>query len=197
MLFATCFSALMSALSPALAQTLTPAQRADQEAIRQQERERQLRFQQERRPDVRLRLPTVVDEKDRLLPEETPCFFIERVVLKGDKDEATALFQWALPYAHHTPAGAPDPGSPSIQDRMGGCDRSGGDGAFLSGRACMSRRVLSLGRPKAMMGEPVTMSATPASAAAVASVVERTRASGPMPSAMALATEAVLPQYDS
>jgi hemolysin activation/secretion protein len=74
-------------LSPAYAQS--PA--AD-ELLRQQERERQLRLQQEQTPDVRLQTPAV--QPTALLPEnETPCFRIKHISLLGD---AAERFQFGL-----------------------------------------------------------------------------------------------------
>lgn len=57
--------------------------------------------------------------------------------------------------------------------------------------------MLSVGREKPSSGEPATIRSTPARASLAASAVDSTRASGPMPSAMARATAAVLPQCDS
>lgn len=64
---------------------------AAQELLRQQERERALREQQERIPDVRL--PPAAPEAIERLPEtETPCFTINAIVLKSDAPQ----FDWAL-----------------------------------------------------------------------------------------------------
>ncbi|MDB0572598.1 ShlB/FhaC/HecB family hemolysin secretion/activation protein [Ralstonia solanacearum] len=78
-------------MSVALAQT-APAGEAAQELLRQQERERLLRQQQEPKPDVRLERGGAV-ETDRLPASESPCFRIDRITLTGD---AAARFQWAL-----------------------------------------------------------------------------------------------------
>lgn len=68
-----------------------------QELQRQQERERVLREQQERTPDVRL--PAVVPETIERLPvSETPCFAIDTIVLQSD----TPQFDWALEAADPT-----------------------------------------------------------------------------------------------
>ena len=68
-----------------------------QELQRQQERERVLREQQERTPDVRL--PAVVPEAIERLPvSETPCFTIDTIVLQSD----TPQFDWALKAADPT-----------------------------------------------------------------------------------------------
>lgn len=64
----------------------------DQERLRQQERERALREQQEERPDVRL-APESDGMATRLLETETPCFPIRRVLLEG---EDAQRFRWAL-----------------------------------------------------------------------------------------------------
>ncbi|KFA39370.1 membrane protein, partial [Xanthomonas vasicola pv. musacearum NCPPB 4384] len=69
---------------------------AAQELLRQQERERVLREQQEARPDVRLeRAPD--DGIERLPKNETPCFLIERIVLDGPGADD---FRWALTSAN-------------------------------------------------------------------------------------------------
>lgn len=85
------------------AQAVSPADDANQEFLRQQERERNLRQQQEQRPDVRLQpVPGVV--ASNLLPlDESPCFTIERIMLEGD---AAEKFQWALAAANKTEEGA-------------------------------------------------------------------------------------------
>ena len=68
-----------------------------QELQRQQERERVLREQQERTPDVRL--PAVVPETIERLPvSETPCFTIDTIVLQSE----TPQFDWALKAADPT-----------------------------------------------------------------------------------------------
>jgi|GEM_PF-7105328 len=65
---------------------------ASQEIVRQQQRERVLREQQEARPDVRLeRAPD--DGIERLPETEAPCFQIERIVLDGPGAEE---FRWVL-----------------------------------------------------------------------------------------------------
>lgn len=68
------------------------AEAGAQELLRQQERERALREQQEARPDVRLER-TAIDAIERLPTREDPCFRIDRIVLDG---EDAAQFQWAL-----------------------------------------------------------------------------------------------------
>ena len=80
-----------------------PAHPEDQEFLRQQERERLLRQQQEQAPDVRLQPGT---ESPELLPDrETPCFSVDRIELTGvDSDQ----FQWALDSVNHA-GGREDP----------------------------------------------------------------------------------------
>ncbi|WCE06375.1 ShlB/FhaC/HecB family hemolysin secretion/activation protein [Pseudoxanthomonas sp. JBR18] len=65
---------------------------AAQEILRQQERERQLREQQESRPDVRLERPAD-DGVERLPADETPCFPIARIALSGAQADD---FRWSL-----------------------------------------------------------------------------------------------------
>jgi hemolysin activation/secretion protein len=79
---------------------------AAQEFQRQQERERVLRQQQEKTPDVRLERPKLEAEKGLLPTEESPCFKIDRIVLVGD---AAEKFQWALAEGNQTEDGQPDP----------------------------------------------------------------------------------------
>jgi len=70
------------------------------EQLRQQERERALREQQERTVDTRLQDKPPAET--RRLPEgETPCFRIDRIVLEGERAQA---FQWSVEAA----AGAGD-----------------------------------------------------------------------------------------
>ena len=70
-----------------------------QELQRQQERERLLRQQQEKTPDIRLERPEVKAEVDRIPSAESPCFNIERITLVG---EAADQFQWSLEYGSLT-----------------------------------------------------------------------------------------------
>lgn len=90
----------------ALAQTAPTAPRPFVEEQRQQDRERALREQQERTVDERLPAPTKSQDQ-RLPPDESPCFRIDRVLLTG---EASEQFQWALsaaigPQGDDTPLG--------------------------------------------------------------------------------------------
>ncbi|MET3653918.1 ShlB/FhaC/HecB family hemolysin secretion/activation protein [Dyella japonica] len=86
-------------LTPAFGQAVDPAAQA---LLRQQERERALREQQDATPDVRLPRQTQA-ASDRLPAHETPCFPIQAIRLDGDD---AARFQWALKAAdpHADPA---------------------------------------------------------------------------------------------
>jgi len=88
---------------PALAQ---PAPSPADELLRQQERERILREQQERSPDVRLQPSPTRQGMERLPEHETPCVPITHITLTGD---AAEQFQWALDNAGELADGAPDP----------------------------------------------------------------------------------------
>lgn len=102
---------LASAIAPAvLAQTVqTPLSEArdaaTQEVLRQQERERVLRRQQEARPDVRLQAPAL-PEAARYAEGDKPCFVIDRVLLAG---EGANQFAWALAAVDAEEGGASDP----------------------------------------------------------------------------------------
>ena len=78
-------------LAGAWAQAVSPAEAADQELLRQQERERILRQQHEPAPDVRLERPQAPADLGRLPFDESPCFKIERILLGGDAAEKLAL----------------------------------------------------------------------------------------------------------
>lgn len=67
--------------------------RAAQEQLLQQERERQLRDQQEISPDERLTKPTLSPERLVYPDNESPCFTISRITLVGKHAEK---FQFAL-----------------------------------------------------------------------------------------------------
>lgn len=86
------------------AQIVSPADAANQEFLRQQERERVLRQQQEQRPDVRLQ-PEAIAAANFLSVDESPCFPIEQILLEGD---AAEKFQWALAAADQTEDGTDD-----------------------------------------------------------------------------------------
>ena len=70
---------------------------ADQELLRQQERERALRHQMEASPSVRLQSP--VKDTGRLPANETPCNRIQTLSLGGDNQNQ---FLWALDAANNT-----------------------------------------------------------------------------------------------
>lgn len=109
--------AILSYLLPSVtraqsAPLTTPAAIAAQEQLRQQERERVQRQQQELRPDVRLSTPitsiteTQEGEDNEILPlDETPCFNIRSISLTG---EASERFQWLLNHVDHTANGTDD-----------------------------------------------------------------------------------------
>ena len=83
---------------PAFAQ-VTPAQSATDELLRQQERERALREQQERIPDVRLPKPETPQGLERLPSNEADCVDINNITLVGDR---AAQFKWAIAAANYT-----------------------------------------------------------------------------------------------
>ncbi len=93
----------------AQAQTLTPEQRAEQQAkqelIRQEERARQLLEQQQTRPDVRLPRPVLPMDVGQLPPDELPCFLIRHIELVGEEAQR---FIKDLAAAHRAPDGAAD-----------------------------------------------------------------------------------------
>jgi hemolysin activation/secretion protein len=78
------------------------ADTATQELLRQQERERALREQQQSTPDVRLPAP-VQAQIERIPADEAPCFPIRTIRLDGDDASA---FAWAVKAADvpHDPA---------------------------------------------------------------------------------------------
>jgi hemolysin activation/secretion protein len=77
--------------APALGQSV--ADSAAQELYRREARERELRRQQERTPDVRLPRPDTPSAGERIPEGESPCFPIARIVLAG---EAVERFGFAL-----------------------------------------------------------------------------------------------------
>lgn len=85
-------------LAPILSVQAQAPDSAAQELLRQQERERVLREQQEAAPDVRLQRPVGV-EPDRIPREESPCFVIREIRLEGDQADR---FRWALGAADPT-----------------------------------------------------------------------------------------------
>ena len=78
---------------------------ANQEFLRQQERERVLREQQQPSADVFLK-PEGPALTDRFVAEQ-PCFVIERIRLTGEDSQR---FAWALPAVDRAGDGWPDPG---------------------------------------------------------------------------------------
>lgn len=62
------------------------------EVLRQQQRERVLQEQLDKKPDVRLEAPKAA-EVERIPHDETPCFKIDRIALTGN---ASDKFTWAL-----------------------------------------------------------------------------------------------------
>ena len=102
-------SCLFMVAGGALAQTAPTAPAAARPLVeeqRQQDRERALRDQQERSVDERLPAQTKSQDQ-RLPPDESPCFRIDRVLLTGD---AAEQFQWTLsaasgPQGDDTPIG--------------------------------------------------------------------------------------------
>lgn len=70
--------AIAGVQAPAWAQAVSP----EQELLRQQERERALREQQESTPDVRLQPST--EDLGHLPADESPCFTIHTIALQGD-----------------------------------------------------------------------------------------------------------------
>ncbi len=87
---ATC--SLVGFLTSAAALAAEP-QAPAQQLLLQQQRERAQREQLEQSPDVRLEAPLDSAGNLRLPRNETPCFKIDRVVLRGEQAED---FQWAL-----------------------------------------------------------------------------------------------------
>jgi len=76
-----------------MAQVSQSQEKATSEFIRQQERERQLREQAERQPNIHLETPASDLSSERLPVNEEPCFPIQSINLKGQEAER---FQWAL-----------------------------------------------------------------------------------------------------
>jgi hemolysin activation/secretion protein len=82
---------------PACAQ-VTPTPSAAEAFLRQQERERVLREQQERIPDVRLPRTEIPQGLERLPSNEAHCVDIKSITLVGDSADR---FQWAIEAANH------------------------------------------------------------------------------------------------
>jgi hemolysin activation/secretion protein len=90
---------LFAAPSCAIAQANPSSPNAFVEQLRQQERERAVRAQQERSVDSRLQGPSKAGD-ERLPASESPCFRIDRLVLSGERSDE---FRWVL-----DAAGGPD-----------------------------------------------------------------------------------------
>lgn len=95
---------LSTLLAAGGAQAQTAAENA-QEIIRQQERERALRQQMEVTPDVRLESAKPEREAQTLSHDESPCFVIKTIALRG---EASYSFRWVLAQANRTAQGQDD-----------------------------------------------------------------------------------------
>jgi len=96
----------LGAASGALAQANPSAPNPFVEQLRQQERERALREQQEKSVDSHLHQATQKDS-GRLPETEAPCFRVDRLLLSGER---SAEFQWVLdaaagPEANDSPLG--------------------------------------------------------------------------------------------
>ena len=93
-----CAGLAIAAVAGHAASQPAPLSSAEQEERRTQERERLLREQQEKTPDVRiLKAPQL--EAVRLLAEESPCFTINELRLQSvasDKATPVSQFAWAL-----------------------------------------------------------------------------------------------------
>lgn len=87
------------------AQALPAALNAGQELLRQQERDNQLRRQQEPRPNINLQPPAPRVSDVYLVRDEAPCFVIHRLVLTGELSEK---FQWLISAAERTASGKED-----------------------------------------------------------------------------------------
>jgi hemolysin activation/secretion protein len=125
---------------------------AAQELLRQQERERILREQQGSRPDVRLdRIPGT--QLQRLpVPDESPCFRIDRIVLEG---EDAARFRWALKHAEPRadPATGRCLGTAGINVVMGRVQNA------IIARGYITTRVLAA--PQDLKGGTLTLTVVP------------------------------------
>lgn len=91
--------------TPLWAQTISHVAPSAEEYLHQQDRERNLRANQERTPDVHLPLPAPSKNFERLPTEEASCFHIKTIRLSGD---AADQFQWAIAAANNTADGEQD-----------------------------------------------------------------------------------------
>ncbi|PKO42031.1 MAG: hypothetical protein CVU31_14820 [Betaproteobacteria bacterium HGW-Betaproteobacteria-4] len=76
-----------------IAHAAGPAPVPDDQLIRQQQRERVQQEQQDKAPDVRLQSKAPDEAAEKLPEDETPCFTINRLTLRGDD---AGQFAWAL-----------------------------------------------------------------------------------------------------
>ena len=90
---------------PVTAQTLPPNINSGSELLRQQERDSQLRRQQESRSAVKLPSPTPLASDIFLAHDETPCFAVHQITLAGELSEQ---FQWLVSAAERTSSGKQD-----------------------------------------------------------------------------------------
>ncbi len=141
-------------LTPTFAPTLQAAdsassERSNQELIRQQERERLLREQQDVTPNVRLPSPPAQTGPARLSNDPAPCFKVQRVLLEGDEAQK---FQWALAAADQADDGAVDRvkdvclGSQGIQTVMRRIQNAIVARGFVTTRVLVAPQDLSTGQ---------------------------------------------------
>ena len=90
---------------PVIAQTLPSNINSGSELLRQQERDSQLRRQQESHPDVKLPSPASQAADIFLIRDETPCFTVHHIVLTGELSEQ---FQWLVSATERTFSGKED-----------------------------------------------------------------------------------------
>ncbi len=90
---------------PVTAQTLPSNINSGTELLRQQERDSQLRRQQESRPAVKLPSPTPLAADIFLAHDEAPCFAVRHISLAGELSEQ---FQWLVSAAERTSSGKQD-----------------------------------------------------------------------------------------
>lgn len=130
------------------AQTVPAAINADQELLRQQERENQLRRRQEPRPNVQLQAPAPLVSDVYLKRDEVPCFVIHRIVLTGELSEK---FQWLIRAAERTASGKQDPpwnlclGTASINQIMQRMQNALITRGYVTSRVLASPQELSAG----------------------------------------------------
>lgn len=101
----TYFTFALVLSTPSWAQTISHVAPSVEEYLHQQDRERNLRANQERIPDVHRPLPASSKKFERLPTEEASCFHIKTIHLSGD---AADQFQWAVAAANNTADGAED-----------------------------------------------------------------------------------------